>query len=374
MNRLIRKKSSFLVFVFLAGVVFVSHAEKEVKGEEPAVTGVVKAAIIPVRAIEAYSMGRKPTRWYSGVSEGDPTIEYSFKVGGTVSAIKVRAGVRLRHDRLIARLDPTEYEITMEKLEATLAKATIKLLKAKAKLDRARKSFEKGEISADEIKTAYAAVRTADRTIRTNRKRLQGVQRMREYHDLVFTHRGTVKSVNVKVGDKVKAGQTIAVFKLTMPVEVTVNLPAILISKIGVAGKGKVKFNGLKGIYPAIVTHVGDQTSGPGATFPVTVRLRHPRPNIHGGMKADVAFRFDYRARKKRFILPPDAVGEDGQGSYVYVVNPTGGDYGTIERRPVTVGGLTAQGQGVIDGIQNGEVVVTHGIRRLQVGMKVKYK
>ena len=107
MNRLIRKKSRFLVFALLAGVIFVSHAEKEVKGEEPAVTGEVEAAIVPVHAIEVYSMGRKPTRWYSGVSKGDPTIEYSFKVGGTVSEIKVRAGVKLIHDRPIARLDPS---------------------------------------------------------------------------------------------------------------------------------------------------------------------------------------------------------------------------------------------------------------------------
>ncbi len=389
MNRFIFRKSVFLVFILLIVATFISWAKIGIKEEPPLIIAgevverteehtvevkEIRTKIMPVRAIEVYSTGGRNTTWYSGVSKADPQLKLSFKIGGTVSSIKYRKGNTLRFERLVARLDPTEYENKVENLEAALQNANVKLLKAKAKLSKVRNSFKKGAASAGDFNAALSAVKAADKAVRTYRKRVQVARRKLEYHDMRFTHRGVVSSVNVKVGDKIKAGQTIYVFNLTMPAEITVKLPAILINKIGVASKGKAKFKGLKGIYPVTVMEVGKVSTGPKATFPVTVRLRHYYKNIHAGMEAKVAFRFDYRARKKHLYLPLGAVGEDEQGKYVYVVKPSKGDYGTIERRAVVTSKLSPQGRDVFEGLSNGEVVVTHAIHRLKNGMKVKWK
>jgi multidrug efflux pump subunit AcrA (membrane-fusion protein) len=108
--------------------------------------------------------------------------------------------------------------------------------------------------------------------------------------------------------------------------------------------------------------------------FPTLAALTLPSPEEQSGMEAEVNFRLDLKAKEKRFILPPDAIGIDGKGGYVYVVKPSGGAYGALERRPVSTSALTAFGQEVTNGLSDGELVVIRGINRLQHGMKVKWK
>jgi multidrug efflux pump subunit AcrA (membrane-fusion protein) len=89
-------------------------------------------------------------------------------------------------------------------------------------------------------------------------------------------------------------------------------------------------------------------------------------------MAATVAFAFEAESSRERFIIPPVAVGEDRQGRYLYVLTPTEPGFGTVHRRPVTVGELTGRGLEILEGLSDGELVVIAGISRIQDGQKVK--
>ena len=107
-------------------------------------------------------------------------------------------------------------------------------------------------------------------------------------------------------------------------------------------------------------------------TFPVTVRLERTVEGLRPGMAAEVAFRFESTDRRERVIVPLVAVGEDRNGRFVFVVQRVDSITGVVLRRPVTVGELTTdEGFEILEGLVDGELVVTAGISRIADSMRV---
>ncbi len=94
--------------------------------------------------------------------------------------------------------------------------------------------------------------------------------------------------------------------------------------------------------------------------------------DVRQGMAAEVTFEFSGDGDGPRYLVPSEAVAEDRQGRLVFVVEPGGDGMGTARRRSVTVGELTAGGLEVIDGLSDGELVVTGGVSRIEDAQRVR--
>ena len=77
---------------------------------------------------------------------------------------------------------------------------------------------------------------------------------------------------------------------------------------------------------------------------------------------------------RERFIVPSQAVAEDRQGRFVFVVEPIAEEagFGTVLRKSVTVGELTAEGIQIFEGLADGDLLVTAGVSRIVEGQKVR--
>jgi len=73
-------------------------------------------------------------------------------------------------------------------------------------------------------------------------------------------------------------------------------------------------------------------------------------------------------------VVPSFAVGEDGEGRFVYVVEPApdAAGEGIVRRQAVTVGDLTTEGLEIVSGLQDGDRVVTAGVSRIEDGLRVR--
>ena len=107
-------------------------------------------------------------------------------------------------------------------------------------------------------------------------------------------------------------------------------------------------------------------------TFPVTVTLEALDPGVRPGMAAEVAFTFRATDDRERFFVPVVAVGEDRSGRFVWVVEPRDTGFGVVHRRAVTVGELTSEGLEIVQGLADGEDVVTAGTGQLTEGLTVR--
>ena len=155
--------------------------------------------------------------------------------------------------------------------------------------------------------------------------------------------------------------------------QVNVAVPESLIAEIERGDDVTVTFDALPGrTFPARVTEVGVAAVDLGATFPVSVQLREETADVRSGMAADVAFTFGADDERERYWVPPQAVAEDRDGRFVFIVEPTEAAQAVVRRKSVTVGEITGQGLEVLTGLTDGDRVVTAGVSQIHDGMVVK--
>ena len=329
--------------------------------------------IRPVRYEPVAAAGEFRVRTFSGSARSAVEAPISFRVGGTVTQVDVAVGDRVRAGDLIATVDPTDYELELERAEASLESAKAEERNAAANFARMRGLYENNNASKNDYDAARAASESADANVRAFAKQVELARTHLGYTRLFAPADGAIASVPVEVNQNVTAGQTVVNLMSGSRVEVRVAVPEMLITGVRAGDDVIVTFDALPDrSFRGTVTEVGVTSTDFATTFPVTVRVDEETPEIRSGMAAVVGFRFVSSKSGPRFVVPSFAVGEDRGGRFVFVAVPTRPGFGRIERRPVEVGELTDAGLEILSGVAKDELLVTAGVSRLIDGQEVK--
>lgn len=343
--------------------------------EEPPVAETV---LRPVRYERVSTSQEARLRTFAGVARAGVESNLSFRVPGTVEQVAASVGQQVRRGQVLARLDPTDYELKVQEAVAGLAQAEAASRNAEADYDRVRGLYENNNASRRELDGARANSESSRAQVVAAQKRLEQARQQVAYCSLRAPADGTVASVEVEVNENVNAGQRLFLLTAGSETEVEVALPEAVIAQVEIGQKVQVHFDALPGrTFEAEVIEAGVAAVGTATTFPATVGLTETDPDIRSGMAAEVDFRFSRDDSAGRLLVPPVAVLEDRSGRFVFVLEAGGaglepGETAMVRRRPVTVGELTGDGLEVLTGIEEGELIVTAGVRRLSDGEEVK--
>ena len=151
-----------------------------------------------------------------------------------------------------------------------------------------------------------------------------------------------------------------------------VGVPEGHIARIRNGDPVRVRFSALPGVEFAARVREISWALDASSTYPVRVRLDAPSPSIRPGMAGDAEFRFGTGGPADPLVVPVKAVGEDAAGRYVFVIEGVDNGVGNVQRRPVRIGSLLADGFAVEEGLAEGERVATAGLGSLMNGMKVR--
>ncbi len=351
--------------VVCIGMLF-SACNKEEVPPEPVVR--------PVQYEQVSTRGGNRTRIFSGVARAGVESQLSFKVPGTISRVSVKVGDAVTEGKLIAELDPVDYELRVKEAEAALKQAEAQARRAQADLERVRALYENNNASKADYDAARAAAESATAQVDSIEKKLRLTELQVKYTTLRAPVTGAIAEVKVEVNENVNAGQPVVLMTSGLEPEVEVAIPEVLITEIK---EGKpvitVRFDAIPGReFEAVVTEIGVASTGFATTFPVAVRLKRQQREVLPGMAAEVEFRFESGDATARVWVPPHAVGEDQQGRFVYVVESSEGDVGVVRRRAVKVGEISSLGLEILDGLHDGDRIVTAGIGNLEDGREVK--
>ncbi|MBD3403449.1 efflux RND transporter periplasmic adaptor subunit [candidate division GN15 bacterium] len=350
--------------VLLAGAVSLRCGSEEQAPEE---------VLRPVRYQPVYTTGGSRVRIFTGVAQASVESRLSFKVAGTVERVAVKVGDQVQADELVAALDPQDFRLQVQEAEAALEKARAEARNAAANYERVRQLYENMNASRSDLDAARAADESAKAQVEAAQNRLQLAQRQLDYTRLEAPIGGSIASVSIDVNENVAAGQAVALLTSGDRLEVEVAVPEILISQIREGQRVDVTFDALPGqTFPARVTEVGVAATGTVTTFPVTVLLEQAYDGLRPGMAAEVAFSFQTADGRERMLVPPFAVGEDREGRFVFTVERTGQAEGVVHRQPVQIGELTDQGLEILDGLSDGDLLVTAGVTKIDDGQRVK--
>ena len=358
-------RSALLVLLSIVSAVGLSGCggDSAGAGEEPR----------PVRYQQVFISGGERTRTFSGVSRAGVESRLSFRVSGTVEELPIVVGDRVTKGQVLARLDDRDYSLQQQNADASLLQAKANARSSLSNYDRVRQLYENNNASRSDLDNARAGSEMADASVESAEKQLELARLQVSYTRLRAPAEGAISTVDVEVNENVSAGQVVATLTSGTEPEVVVAMPEILIGQIQRGDVVEVTFDAIPGrSFEAQVYEVAVSSTGLATTFPVTVRLLEGQSEVRPGMAAEVTFTLRSVDTQERIVVPPFAVGEDHNGRYAFIVEPTEPGYGVARRREVQVGVIIGEGLEILQGIDDGELVVTAGVTRIQDGQAVK--
>jgi multidrug efflux system membrane fusion protein len=359
----VMKAQNFLL-VFLAAI-----ASSACEQPQPEIEEVIR----PVRFMQVISVGSGETRIFSGVTKAALETDLSFKVGGLVTELDATVGDIVERGELVARLEPTDFEVTLREAEAGLQRAKAEQRNAQAGFERTRELYENRNASRSDLDTSRAMSESADALARASRQQLEGVRLQLSYTQLTAPQVCTIAKRHVEINRNVAAGQPIVRVNCGDCAEIRVDVPGIYIGRMSTGAPAEVSVAALPGrLLDGVVTEVGVGTEQNSSIYPVTVLLQEGCEDVRSGMAADVSLRIPGRGEDLRLLaVPIVSVGEDRDGNFVFVLEAEADDRYVARRRGVLIGAPSERGIEIIEGVSEGELVATAGVRRLIDGQVV---
>lgn len=328
-------------------------------------TPLVETYRIPVKNIE--NIKNLPAI----VKASDFTL-LSFRVKGELIDIAVRSGQVVKKGQLLAKLDPTNYQITVNDRKS-------KTELAKKSRDRAAKMVTFGNMAQSTLDELNARYRVAQADYEYAKLELS-------YVELRAPFDGIISSIPADNFQATMAGETVITMHSKDMVEIQVSLPDLILSAANNRkDKSKLVFDVLLDAYPEHVfkahykEHTTEQTDE-NKKYVLILEMPIDKERITlqgmpGNIKVDLA-----RLKMKKIptvsvpveaVLLPDNENSEGLERIVWRVLPNN----TVE--PVTVkaqslANLTALN--VSGALKEGDVIITQGMTYLTKGMEVKIK
>lgn len=338
-------------------------------GDAPAT--VAAEPLRPVRVAVVSRNGDLRQRSFTGVSQSTQESRMSFRVAGTVVELPVQVGDSLQSGDLIARLNTSTYDLAVQQAEASLAQALANQRNSDSNYSRVKELYENTNASRNDLDSARANAESAQAQVRSARKSLEIAQLDRSYTRLDAASDCTVASLDVEINENVSVGNPVATVNCGAGVEVRLSVPESLIGGLEQGTPADVKFNALPDrALGGRITEVGIPAGGNAATFPVVVALDEADRAVRPGMAAEVTFEFRSAATNSMFV-PAAALINDERGTFVFVAQPAADGKATIVRKDVQVGELTASGIEILNGLAEGDRVVTAGTSVIRASQTV---
>ena len=355
-----QKKSLIACGLFVAWV-FAGCAEKQPPQPE--------AVVRPVKTMVVAGADASGLRSFPARIAAAARADLAFRLPGTVQELPIKEADRLQKGDLVARLDPTDYQIVVDDKQATFDKA-------KKNFERGEKLIESGAISRVDFDRLEAEFKNARAALKTATQELA-------YTELRAPFDGMIATREVERFEEVLAKQTIAILQNIEMLEVKFDTPESIIRGIRTGGDdaGKMardniqvfaSFEGQPGVkYPLVFKEIATKADAKTQTFEVTYLMKQwEQGTVLPGMTATVTMDFsDYIDRLMTFTVPVSAVvGDYKLDPRVWTVDEASM---TVSPRPVKVGRLVGHGIEVTEGLEPGARIVTAGTPFLVEGMQV---
>lgn len=378
----------------------------------------------PVRAMKVGDPSAFAGRSFPGKAEPTEEVMLSFRVGGPLIERPVDVGSTVAKGDLLARIDPRDFEVALEKARGRLDQAqadlvqlragareeTVRALEAKVRaakatydlamteeqrhrelleqevvsqseydakklrmdlakeeLDAAQEDLERAQVARPEV------IQAKEAEIRSLLAAVDHAKNELEYTELRAPFAGEISAMLVENFQTVQPRQSICRLLDTTRVEFTIQVPEVLISYIGQVGDILVSFDALPGVeIPAMVKHVRGEATQRTRTYPVTLIMEQPAGmRILPGMAGSATGRRTTTEGEDGIEVPLSAVLTNAETKQLVWVIDTSADPNVVRAREVTTLRMTSTGIRVA-GLEAGTWIAIAGVHTLEEGQSVR--
>ncbi|MFT5458436.1 MAG: multidrug efflux system membrane fusion protein, partial [Myxococcota bacterium] len=178
--------------------------------------------IRPVRTLEVQKSGGALQGVFTGTTRAGDEATLSFRTAGTIDAVVVSAGDRVKADDLLARLDATDLQLQYQQANASVAQAEANAGLARRSLQRVEQLYVDDNASAADVDGARAQAKSANAGLVSAMRQRSLAERQLESAELRATRAGQIAQVLAKANENVGGGTPIVVLTPEQALQVTI--------------------------------------------------------------------------------------------------------------------------------------------------------
>ncbi|WP_377292088.1 efflux RND transporter periplasmic adaptor subunit [Rhizobium sp. SG2393] len=333
----------------------------EEKAEAPA------PVIRPVKVVEVKGAEGVRKLDYSGRIRARSEMALGFRVAGKITERRVNIGDRVKAGDVLARIDATDYRLSVETAKANLAAAERQVATAQSAERRASDLFAKNVASKSQLEEAENGVSQAISLRDSAKSTLSQAENQVRYTDLTAVEDGIVTATQGEQGLVVAAGTPVVTVARDSEKEVQIAVPETEIAAFAV---GKAVTVGLWSDRDLALTGKVREVAGSADPTSRTFDVRISVPDNDHVRLGMTAFVFTTADEDKDFItIPLAALAEKDKQPIVWTVAR---ESETVHARKVEVAEFADQGVHIAKGLEAGDLVVAAGTQFMAENLKVK--
>ena len=306
-----------------------------------------------------------------GTIKGDREVELRFSVNGIVDSINFFEGDLVRKGDIIATLDQKDALLKLEYAKSKLKTQQVAEEAAQKKYEIHQTLYDDGIIikpKLEEIRLEYEGAKTQ---VKSAQKEVEFALAELDKTYLYSPTNGVMGTRDAEVGEFVTSNVKIASVYDTATVVAEMGVIEKDINRVALGQKAKVSVDTYPGVeFEGEIENIAPIIEGKSRTLTVKIRIKNdnPKGTLLPGMFARIWI--SVYEKKNTIKLPSSCLfdlNNDGEFDSVYVV----GDDNIARARPVKVGYVSTDYVEIVDGLREGEQVVSEAMAELKDGVRV---
>jgi len=344
--------TAVMLFLSIAGC-----ADRGGEREEhpPVVTGLSLEKVVRVAVPERFEV--------VGTVRARNSARLSARISGTVSAISVREGDRVRRGALLITLTAPESTAGAAGAAHAVEEALARKRLADVTFERFSRLFEEQAVTRQELDTRRAERDMADQALARARESARAAGAVAGYTRIIAPFSGIVSARSVDAGATVFPGMPLLTVEEEGSYRLEVNVPESLLGRVRIGQELVVSLDGGDGNRSGRVAEIVPKVDPVSRTF--TVKLDIPSPGARSGRFGRALLPVGER---KGITIPGTAITERGQLTFVWVVDAKK----TARMRLVKPGETYGDRVEILAGLSDGDRIVTCGMEKVTDGATVK--
>ncbi len=292
----------------------------------------------------------------TGEVEADQNVNVSPESVGVIESILVKEGQRVSKGQLLAKLNTTTLERSMEDIQI--------------QLDLANTNFQRQKNLWDQNIGSEMQFLQAKTNKESLEKRLEGLKAQLEMSEIESPVDGVVDVIYQKKGEIAGPQQPFAKVVNINDVKIYADVSESYLTKVHRGDLVNVFFPALKRESQARISQIGNTIDPNTRTFRIRIDLSNPDQMIKPNLVSVIKIR-DYAA-DSAIVIPSLYVKEDFVGKYTYVVENENGSE-MAKKVYVTTGVTDNNMTEITNGLSEGMKVISEGFNEVADGTLVEY-
>jgi multidrug efflux system membrane fusion protein len=328
---------------------------------------------VPIVAVEAKRADVPVYLDAVGTTKALNTVTVRPQVDGKLISIDFDEGQNVNKGDILARIDPTLFQATLDQAIAKKAQDEALLANARIDLERYERLAASNAINRQQADTQKALVAQYSAQVQSDQAAIDSAKATLGYTNIVAPLTGRTGIRQVDVGNVIHPTDANGIVVITQvtPISVLFNLPQQNLDRVNAAfAKGPLPVDALRSDNDDVVargqlTVVDNQVDQSTGTVRLKAEFSNSDLQLWPGQFLNVRLLVD--TLKQVVVIPTGAVQRGPKGTYVFVVK----DDNTVAMQEITLGQQDETQAVVNKGVEPPQRVVTTGFVRLTDGSKV---